>query len=268
MAETLTFENTQEVTSAENLSPDEQDSLKVGEAMQEAQDDLLAGKYKDAKELEKAYVELQSKLGEKGAEDSETTGESDDTPKSEEETEETEEDDKDTEELNILDQLWEESANEKYDDATLQELAKTNPAELAKMHLEFRAKAEQYAPKEISPEDTKEIKNIAGGDEGYDEMLAWAGENLNEQEIDMFDAVMERGDPLSAFFAVRSLAYRWEDAKGYDGKMLTGTAPKADGSQFRSQAEVVQAMSDPRYDRDAAYRQDIMKKLERSNVNF
>ena len=42
MAETLTFENTQEVTTAENLNADEQDSLQVGEAMQEAQDDLLA----------------------------------------------------------------------------------------------------------------------------------------------------------------------------------------------------------------------------------
>ena len=61
MAETLTFENTQEATTLENLNADEQDSLQVGEAMQEAQDDLLAGKYKDAQELEKAYVELQKK---------------------------------------------------------------------------------------------------------------------------------------------------------------------------------------------------------------
>ena len=46
MAETLTYENTQEATSAENLNADEQDSLQVGEAMQDAQDNLLAGKYK------------------------------------------------------------------------------------------------------------------------------------------------------------------------------------------------------------------------------
>ena len=56
MAETLTFENTQEATSVENLSEDEQDSLQVGEALQEEQEQLLAGKYKDAQELEKAYV--------------------------------------------------------------------------------------------------------------------------------------------------------------------------------------------------------------------
>ena len=62
MAETLTFENQTETTTLGNLNADEQDSLKVGEAMVEAQDELLAGKYKDAQELEKAYVELQKNL--------------------------------------------------------------------------------------------------------------------------------------------------------------------------------------------------------------
>ena len=42
MAETLTMEPNVEKTSIENLSADEQDSLKVGEQMQEAQDNLLA----------------------------------------------------------------------------------------------------------------------------------------------------------------------------------------------------------------------------------
>ena len=61
MAETLTFQNQTEQTTMENLNADEQDSLQVGEAMVEAQEELLAGKYKDAQELEKAYVELQKK---------------------------------------------------------------------------------------------------------------------------------------------------------------------------------------------------------------
>ena len=61
MAETLTFENKTEVTSIDNLSAEEQDSLKVGEQMQEAQDNLLAGKYKNAEELEQGYIELQKK---------------------------------------------------------------------------------------------------------------------------------------------------------------------------------------------------------------
>ena len=65
MAETLTYENTTETTSIDNLNADEQDSLKVGEAIQEEQESLLAGKYKNAEDLEKAYVELEKKLGSK-----------------------------------------------------------------------------------------------------------------------------------------------------------------------------------------------------------
>ena len=137
------------------------------------------------------------------------------------------------------------------------------------MHLKYREQVEkQNASKEMSDADIAQLKTIAGGDREYDNMIKWADNNLNEQEVKMFDTVMEKGDPLAAFFAVRSLAYRYQDAQGYEGKMLTGTAPKADGSQFRSQAEVVKAMSDPRYERDPAYRQDIMETLERSNVNF
>ena len=65
MAETLTMEPNVEKTSIENLSEDEQNSLEVGEKMQEAQDNLLAGKYKNAEELEKGYLELQQKLSNK-----------------------------------------------------------------------------------------------------------------------------------------------------------------------------------------------------------
>ena len=57
MAETLTVNTTPEtVTVGENLTADEQDSLAVGEELVNQQDQLLAGKYKDASELEKAYI--------------------------------------------------------------------------------------------------------------------------------------------------------------------------------------------------------------------
>ena len=65
MSETLSYQQeTTTETVAENLTADEQDSLAVGEKLVEQQEQLLAGKYRDAQELEKAYVELQKKLGE------------------------------------------------------------------------------------------------------------------------------------------------------------------------------------------------------------
>ena len=91
MAETLTVNtDPQTETVGTDLTADEQDSLAVGEKLVAEQEQLLAGKYKDAESLEKAYVELQQKLGEKSNESNELTTE--DTVEDEVET-----DEKDTE---------------------------------------------------------------------------------------------------------------------------------------------------------------------------
>ena len=259
MAETLTMEPNVEKTSIENLSAEEQDSLKVGEQMQEAQDNLLAGKYKNAEELEKGYLELQQKLNTKEEE-----------PAQEEVEEETEAEAAESEQ-NILDQLWEEAGTEEgYSQETLDELGKMSVDEIAQMHLEYRNSQESTPQnRDFSEADIKELKGIVGGEANYANMIQWAQGALNEQEIKMFDAVMAKGDPLGAFFAVRALGYAYNDAVGYDGKMVQGKAPRQSNDQFRSQQEVVRAMADPRYEEDPAYRMDVMEKLERSpNVNF
>ena len=259
MAETLTMEPNVEKTSIDNLSAEEQDSLQVGEQMQEAQDNLLAGKYKNAEELEKGYLELQQKLNSK------------EEPAQEKQEEQAEEEAE--VQSTILDQLWDEATSEKgeFTQETLDELDKMNVQDLAQMHLEYRNSVQGQQPegKDFSEADIKELKGIVGGEQNYSNMIDWAQKSLNEQEVKMFDAVMERGDPLSAFFAVRSLAYAYNDAVGYDGNMVQGKAPRQSNDQFRSQQEVVRAMADPRYDEDPAYRRDVMEKLERSpNVQF
>ena len=68
--------------------------------------------------------------------------------------------------------------------------------------------------------------------------------------------------------AVAGLYSMYESQNGSDGQMITGKAPNTTGEYFRSQAEVVEAMSDPRYDRDPAYRDNIIAKLERSDNFF
>ena len=78
----------------------------------------------------------------------------------------------------------------------------------------------------------------------------------------MFDNVIEQGDPQSCFFAIQALTNRFQDAVGKDGKVLTGYAPQDRADVFRSQAEVVAAMQDPRYDKDPAYRNDVFTKTK------
>ena len=148
---------------------------------------------------------------------------------------------------------------------TLKELSEMNPRDLAEMHLQYRAKSQ---PAQLTDESVNTLQQVAGGKEGYDTMIEWAQQNLQENEIKMYDAVMDKGDPVSCFFAVQALKYRFDDASGVDGEMLTGKAPVNKGDTFRSQAEVVRAMNDPKYENDPAYRQDVYNKLERSNLEF
>ena len=252
MAETLTYDNTPDT---EVLTEEEQDSLQVGEALVAEQENLLAGKYKDAQELEKAYIELQSKLGEQKEEKEEPTQEL------EVEKEETELDEPDT---SFLERLWDEAKTE-YTDKTMQELSKMNPNELARQYIKYRSDNEQP---QITETQVNQLKGIAGGEDGYKGMMTWAQNNLQKTEIDMYDRVMERGDPTACYFAVQALKYRFDDSSGVEGEMLTGKAPTNRGDQFKSQAQVVEAMNDPKYDNDPAYRREVMEKLERSDIKF
>ena len=251
MAETLTVDTTPET---EVLTADEQDSLEIGEQMQTAQDNLLAGKYKDAQELEKAYIELQGKLGESKEEKEEPTQELE--VEKEEETKESESD--------FLDRLWDEAQSE-YTDATMQELEKMDPKDLAKMHLQYRSENQK---KSVTDKEVSQLKEVAGGEKGYTDMMSWAESNLQKEEIAMYDNVMESGDATACFFAIQALKYRFDDSSGVEGEMLTGKAPSSAGNTYQSQAQVVEAMNNPKYDNDPAYRQEVMKKLERSNIQF
>ena len=260
--QTLSMEpvtNTENAESVTELSTEEKDSLLIGEDMERQQENLLAGKYKDANELETAYKELEKKLGEKSEPVSEE-------PESKTETEE--EAPKETE-PNFLDQLWEEGSNDKLSKETFEKLSKMNPVDVAKLAMQQRS-AMQKAPqsREFTDQDVQQIHGLVGGSDNYNNMMTWANQNVPEQEINMYDAVMDTGNPQAAYFAVQALALKYQDASGKDGQLVTGKAPKSTSDVFNSQQEMIKAMEDDRYNDDPAYREEIMRKLERSNINF
>jgi len=243
------------------LSAEEQDSLKVGEALAEQEGKKLAGKFEDAEALEKAYIELQSKLGEPKEEKAEVKEEK---TEAKEEAKETEEEEPDYE---FLDKLWEEAKGDKYSDEILDKLNSMKSADVAQLYLNYRSSVDTE-PQDLTAEQATDLQKSVGGEAQYNKMITWASNNFDDAEISRYDKVMESGDPDAAYFAVQALAARYNDGVGVEGKMLTGKPAKSDGDQFRSQAEVVRAMNDPRYEKDPAYRQDVYDKLERSNVQF
>jgi len=252
---TLTY-NPNETPEGE-LTAEEQESLALGEQAMSAQEELLAGKFRDAEELEQAYIELQKKFSSR-----------DTTEEPQQEVDE--EVDEEPTQVSVLETLWEEGVNGKFSEETLKTIQEMAPADLAKMYLEYRAGVEKNSaePVEITESDLSDLRGIAGGDDSYGDMMRWAGENLSQQEIEMYDAVMDNGDKNAMSFAVQALFNRYQDANGIEGELLTGKPASTQKDVFRSQAEVVRAMADPRYDTDPAYRQDVYAKLERSDLDY
>jgi len=255
MANEITLNPSEQVEG--EFSAEELDSLAVGEKLAEHEQQLLAGKYQSAEELERGYLELQKRLSSQS---------NDDTP-TEQATEEPEEQEQSEEvDADLFDTIMESYRTGEWDESIVDTVSKMDPIDVANMFLEKQGEVQQGEL--ATQEDIDQIQESVGGMDSYRNMIQWAGQNLSENEIAMYDAAMDKGDPLTMFFAAQALNARYQDAIGYDGEMLTGSAPRNTRDAFRSQAELVAAMSDPRYDKDPAYRQDIAEKLERSNLQF
>jgi len=265
MAETFTSDNT---TESEVLSAEEQDSLAVGEQLTEAQDKLLAGKYKNAEDLEAAYLSLQQKLGKEEEVDYESSDEG---------YEEEEGADEEVSENAPAISLINEASDEYYaNDGTLSEETISKFSEMSSQDL-VEAYMEMYENGqvgqasqgvEMSEAQVNSVMNAAGGEANYNEVVEWAAGNLPDRQIDAFDSVVDSGNPAAIGIAFQGLQSAYQEANGYEGRMLQGRAPSSSGEVYRSQAELVAAMGDPRYDTDPAYRADVIQKLEQSDLNF
>jgi len=248
MAETFTYDNSPDT---EVLTEEEQDSLAVGEELMDQQENLLAGKYKNAEDLESAYLELQRKLGEV---DEESEGEMEDA----EEVESNPAADM----ISAASQEFAESGE--LTPETRDALAELDSSELLDAYMSL---AQPPSP-DLSDSDVSSLKASVGGEESYNQITGWAAEALSEVELEAFNTTVDSGSLAQIQMVMAGLQARYQAENGYEGTQLQGKAPSNSRDTFRSQAEVVEAINDPRYDRDPAYRNDILMKLERSDVAF
>ncbi len=285
MAINISYDPSNDPEAIAALEAEEADSLEVGEKLVQEQEELLAGKYKNAEELEKAYMELQSKFG-SGEEEGEV-----------EEVEEGDEPAGDVERYDEEGYVNFDSVAEAYGDQ-LAETFQENGIDPWAMNDHFYENdgtltPEMYdelneagfsdetidaylgglrnqlgyddAGETLGDSEIADIKNIAGGEQGYADVVQWASENLPAEDIEAFDEVINTANEAAVRFAVKALVGQYEDAVGRTPDLVTGKQSST-GQAYRSMAEVVRDMSDPRYDTDDAYRIDVMRKLERSNL--
>ena len=259
MTEQLPYDPTP--AAAPEFTADEQDSIAVAEKLGEQESDLLAGKYENAEQLEEAYLELQKKLG------SNDDDEAEDTTLDEDEVEY---DDNVVAGIETIQEASDEYyANEGQLSAeTMEKFGEMSSKDLVEAYMAIQENSDPEASyPDISDSDLNTVYNSVGGEDQYNALTSWAADNMNDSALDAFNSIINQGNPTAIQIAVAGLKAEYDNAEGYEGRMLQGKAASSSDT-FRSQAEVVEAMSDPRYDRDPAYRQDLYDKLERSNVKF
>ena len=291
MGETITYDAATDTVSTEgSLTADEQDSLQVGEQMMAEQEGLLAGKYKSPKDLEKAYLELQKKQGEEsslGKLDTETAEEPEELSPIDPESFYTEDGSVNYETATEVygEQLGNTFKDNGIDPFKMNEYFTENNGTLSEEMYADLNKAgfnkttvdaylegirqqtgiEQTVEAPIlTDSEVAEVHSIAGGKQGYEQLMAWASDNISDADAKNFDEVIATGNKAAVTFAVKALFGQYEDAVGRDSNLVTGKAAPAE--VYRSMAQVVSDMNDPRYDRDEAFRDDVQQKLARSNL--
>ena len=281
-SETYTYDPTDDAVLVDQAEQRDAETLEIGEKMVAEQEQLLAGKYKTTEDLENAYLELQKKQGQP-----------DDTSESSTEKETLEyEPYTDDGSVNY------DSAKEIYGDklGSMFQDAKIDPFEMNEHFYKnngtlsddmyenlstagltrdvvdsyltgIRQQAGyQEAESFLSDQEVDEVHALAGGTQGYNDLMAWAGENLSQADADNYDQVVETGNKAAVTFAVKALMAQYEDAVGRDSDLLQGKNSR--GESYRSMAEVVRDMNNPLYDSDESYRDDVRRKLQASDIKL
>lgn len=116
----------------------------------------------------------------------------------------------------------------------------------------------------VMAREEQAVYDSVGGKQSYEQMVQWASANLPKDDIEAYNAALASGTPAQIQFAVKGLQARFvSNSREPSLKTMGGKAPP---SAFKSVAEVVAAMSDPRYKVDPAYRSEVERKIANSNV--
>ncbi len=205
----------------------------------------LPEKFESGEALAKSYAELEKKMS------------------SEQSTEATPQDTKEQAEQATglsLDKYYQEYADSN-------ELSADSYAELEKSGLS-KDLVDSYIQGQsaLAEKQSTEMFSEVGGKENYDKMVNWATDNLTETEINAFNKIMESGNQDEMKLAITGMNSRFQATNPSEPKLVRGDAPKVASDSFKSTYEVAQAINDPRYTHDTAYRKSVEEKLKRSDI--
>ena len=230
---------------------------------------LILGKFKSVEDLAASYKELEGKLGQVTEEDQ---------PQSEEETETTDSEFNAEEYYgdglaSVLEEVGidpQEISERFYNDDGISEddYSKLGEAGFSRQIIDTYLDGLRGGgqSEDIASNQIQGIKDSVGGDDNYSKMVSWALESLPAEEVKAFNDLTETANAPAIKLAVQGLYSQYNNAMGVEPSLVSGRASSGGPTPFRSTAEVVTAMSDPRYGKDVSYTEDVQRRLGGSDV--
>lgn len=220
----------------------------------EARPEWLPEKFGSAEDLAKAYSELETKQSQKTEATPEATTESNDL-----EIDQAADDAVQAAGLNMADLQSEYDTNGTLNEESFAALEK---AGISKDYVDAFIAGQEAIANNIG----NEVRAGVGGNESYNELMSWAKDSLQPNEIAAYNDAVNSGNLDTIKLAVGGLKARYDSANGTEPQLVSGkNAPDA-ANGFESWAQLTEAMKDARYAKDPAYRAEIQKKLSTSNL--
>ena len=114
----------------------------------------------------------------------------------------------------------------------------------------------------LGQQQATQVYAAAGGQEEYAKIQEWAGRTMTEEQLTTFNAMVTGVDTPTATQAIQGLAAQYKAAMGTQPTLLTGAIPGTAVNGYESQGQMTAAISDPRYETDEAYRNEVAAKID------
>ena len=219
----------------------------------EERPEWLDEKFKSPEDLAKAYNELQSKLGETNEKETsnDTAGDTTDDSSNDEDAAPM------AEAVSVATAEYSEKGE--LSDKTFDALEQAGlPREMVEAYIQGQ--------EAIAVGQAADVQQTIGGLANYEAMAEWAGENLDDADLDAFNTIVETGTVEQAKVAVKGLYSQFLSAGGKPPQLIQGDTVGSGLKPFTSSAQITEAMRDPRYKNDPAYRENVEKRLSVSDV--
>lgn len=128
------------------------------------------------------------------------------------------------------------------------------PKEVIESFLQSRAVLEERF--------TNAVFEAAGGEQEYFQLTSWAGNHLPDNTLKAFNKAIDSNDIAMISLMLSGIKAQMVSQRGTNNPSILGsTGGAAPSKGFDSKAEMIKAMSDPRYGRDSAYTRSVEQKM-------